>query len=81
MSATAWHPIKVSYCTHAGTEVALEAELIYPADWLPDQEPRVHAHRCSRGLDCNLDGRSSCIWAGTNPAIDPFIEARDFRPE
>ncbi len=75
MSEKAWQPIKVIYCSHVGAEVALEAELIYPADWLPEQAPRIHAHRCSRGLDCNLDGRASCIWAGTNPAIDPFIEA------
>ena len=53
--------------------VALEAEIVYPADWLPD-EPRVLAHRCSHGLDCNLDGRSSCLWSGTNPVIDPFVE-------
>jgi hypothetical protein len=74
MSVKTWQPIKVCYCQHVGSEVALEAELIYPAEWLPDQNPRVNAHRCSRGMTCNLDGRPSCIWAGTNPAIDPFIE-------
>ncbi len=76
MSVKAWQPIKVRYCTHTGAEVALEAELVYPAEWLPDQGPRVRAHRCSRGLDCNLDGRASCIWAGTNPVIDPFSEGK-----
>jgi hypothetical protein len=40
---------------------------------LPD-EPRVLAHRCSYSLYCNLDGRPSCLWAGTNPAVDPFTE-------
>jgi hypothetical protein len=54
--------------------VTLEAELVYPAEWLPDQAPQVQAHRCSCGLECNLDERPSCVWAGTNPAFDPFLE-------
>jgi hypothetical protein len=72
MTSEAWQPIRICYCHHVGQDVALEAEIVYPADMLPD-EPRVLAHRCSHGLDCNLDGRSSCLWAGTNPAIDPFV--------
>jgi hypothetical protein len=72
MTSEAWQPIRVCYCHHVDQMVALEAEIVYPADWLPD-EPRVLAHRCSKGLDCNLDGRSSCLWSGTNPVIDPFI--------
>ena len=74
MAVKVWQPIKIAYCQHVGAEVALEAELIYPAEWLPEQQPRVHAHRCSCGIDCNLDGRPSCVWAGTNPLIDPFAE-------
>jgi hypothetical protein len=74
MAEKAWQAIKTCYCHHVDQEVALEAEMIYPAEWLPDQMPRVVAHRCSYALACNLDGRPSCIWAGTNPAIDPFIE-------
>jgi hypothetical protein len=54
--------------------VALEAQVVYPSEWLPDQSPRILAHRCSMAMECNLDGRPSCIWSGTNPAIDPFIE-------
>jgi hypothetical protein len=73
MTSEAWQPIRVCYCHHVGQDVALEAEIVYPADMLPDG-PRVLAHRCSNGVDCNLDGRSSCLWAGTNPVIDPFIE-------
>jgi hypothetical protein len=72
MASKTWQPIKVSFCQHAGQQVSLEAEIIYPPEILPDQAPRVVAHRCSLALVCNLDGRSSCIWAGTNPAIDPF---------
>ena len=74
MSLRTWQAIKICYCVHAGEEVALEAEVVYPSDILPDQAPRVLAHRCSHALACNLDDRPSCIWAGTNPAIDPFIE-------
>ncbi len=74
MAVKTWEKVKVRYCHHAGEEVCLEAEMIFPADWLPDQPPQIVAHRCSHGLACNLDGRPSCIWAGTNPAYDPFIE-------
>jgi hypothetical protein len=72
MAVKTWETIKVQYCHHADQQVALEAEVIYPAEWLPDQEPRIVAHRCSHGLACNLDGRASCVWAGTNPTYDPF---------
>jgi hypothetical protein len=72
MSEKIWQTIKIQYCHHAGSEVGLEAELVYPPEWLPDQPPRVIAHRCSHGMTCNLDGRPSCVWAGTNPAYDPF---------
>lgn len=72
MATKTWQPIKTCYCQHVGIEVYLEAELIYPAEWLPDQYPRIISHRCSRGMDCNLDERISCIWAGTNPTVDPF---------
>jgi hypothetical protein len=69
-----WQVIKVRYCHHAGAEVDMEAQVVYPPELLPDSGPRVIAHRCSRAVACNLDGRSSCIWAGTNPTFDPFIE-------
>lgn len=74
MAEKMWQIIKVRYCDHAGEEVAMEAEMIFPADLLPDQQPRIVAHRCSRAVDCNLDNRASCIWAGTNPTFDPFAE-------
>jgi len=74
MAVKSWQPIKIRFCNHAGQEVALEAELVYPPEWMPEQKPRILAHRCSQALDCNQDGRPSCIWSGTNPAFDPFIE-------
>jgi hypothetical protein len=73
MAVKTWQPIRVCFCNHAGREVALEVEVVYPAEWLPDQAPRVLAHRCSNGIQCNLDDRPSCVWAGTNPAFDPFL--------
>ncbi len=74
MAERTWQPIKISYCHHVGHRVALQAELIYPAEWMPEQLPRVLAHRCSDAVGCNMDGRPSCIWAGTNPVFDPFKE-------
>lgn len=74
MSTKTWEVIKVRYCHHAGEEVGLEAELIYPAEWMPEQAPRVNAHRCSHAFACSMDGRPSCVWAGTNPTVDPFAE-------
>ena len=75
MAEISWQVIKRMYCDHANTDVGLEAQLVYPAEWLPEQAPRVLSHRCTHGVDCNLDGRASCIWAGTNPTFDPFKEA------
>ncbi len=72
MSVKTWQAIKTCVCHHIEKEVSLEAEFVYPAEWLPDHPPRVLGHRCSNGFECNLDGRPSCVWAGTNPAIDPF---------
>jgi hypothetical protein len=72
MAVKVWQTIKVRYCSHAEAEVGLEAEVIYPSDILPDQPPRIHAHRCSHAFACNLDNRPSCVWAGTNPNFDPF---------
>jgi len=40
MTNEAWQPIRVCYCHHIGQDVALEAEIVYPADMLPDG-PRV----------------------------------------
>ena len=75
MSEKTWEIIKVRYCHHVKDEVNFEAQVVYPAEWLPDQPPRVIGHRCSEGLACNQESRASCIWAGTNPTYDPFKEA------
>lgn len=75
MAVKNWQTIRLRYCEHAKAEVGLEAEVVYPtSDILPEQAPRVLAHRCTHAFACNLDNRPSCVWAGTNPLYDPFAE-------
>ncbi len=75
MTSKTWEIVRTHTCHHVNLEVALEAQVVYPANILPDQPGRILAHRCSQGMICNLEGSPSCIWAGTNPFIDPFIES------
>lgn len=74
MAFKTWEPFKTRFCSHAGCQVTLEAEVIHPAEFLPDTKPIVLAHRCSHGLTCNLNEKNSCVWSGTNPVFDPFID-------
>ena len=67
MAFRTWHVNKIKYCELAGSEVVLENEVIYPAENLPDQPPRVNAHRCSSAVICNQTDRPGCIWSGKNP--------------
>ena len=75
MAQRVWQSIKVQYCSHASSDVALEAQVAYPAEFLGEQLPRVSAHRCSHAMQCNLFRQPACLWAGTNPEVDPFKEA------
>jgi hypothetical protein len=72
MAYEVWRPIKTATCSRIGEEVVFEARLVYPAEFLPDQPPRVLAHRCQRGLECNLLDRPACEWAGTLPGVNPL---------
>jgi hypothetical protein len=72
MSWVTWKPIKKGVCDRFGGEVFLEARVVYPATFLPDQAPRVLDHRCSQALDCNQLDKPACRWAGTLPGYDPF---------
>lgn len=74
MAVRTWQSMKTQYCRRADDDVSLEAEIVFPSENLPEQPARVLAHRCSRGMDCNLYNEATCIWAGTNPAYDPFAE-------
>jgi len=75
-----WEVVKISYCDLAGEEVFLEADIVYPATFLPEQPPRIIAHRCSRGLVCNSFSQAGCCWSGTNPGYDPFKEPEVEKP-
>ncbi len=72
MAYRTWHVEKIAYCEYAGQEVVLATEVVYPGDPLPDQPPRVLAHRCSNAVDCNLIEKALCKWCGTNPDYDPI---------
>ncbi len=74
MAVKTWETIRLRYCEHVKARVGLQAEVVYASDILPDQPPRILAHRCTHAFACNLDNRPSCVWAGTNPLYDPFIE-------
>jgi hypothetical protein len=74
MAERRWEVLKVVFCERAGCEVALEAQMAYPSEVLPDQPPRLISKRCSRGLECNFWEHMTCVWAGTNPLYDPFAE-------
>jgi hypothetical protein len=72
MAWVTWEAIRWQHCERVNERVALEARLVYPADTLPDQPPRVMAHRCSKAMTCNQFDRPTCCWAGTLPAYDPL---------
>ena len=71
MAQKTWEVTRVCFCEHVNREVALEAEMIYPVDHLPDP-PRLVSHRCSLGVQCSQFRQAACKWAGTNPDLDPF---------
>ncbi len=72
MAVVVWQPWKKMRCERVGEEVILEVQRVYGADIMPEQPPRVVAHRCSHSLTCNMMDRPSCTWAGTLPGYDPL---------
>jgi hypothetical protein len=73
MAFRTWQVSKIKYCEHIGHEIALESEVVYPAEQLPDQPPRLIARRCSNALVCNQIDKPVCVWCGTNPDHDPTL--------
>ena len=69
MAQKKWQVEKVHYCEHVGQQVALEVQVLYPADHLPDQPPHVIAHRCSKALECNQLDKPVCSYCFTNPNL------------
>lgn len=71
MAQKKWKVNKIRYCEHVGHEIKLESLVVYPADHLPDQFPRVIANRCSNAIECNKIDKMVCAWCGTNPNVKP----------
>ena len=71
MAEKTWQVEEIKHCAHIGHEVAIESEVVYPAEHLPDQPPHVVAHRCSFGIECNMIDHPVCALCGTNPDINP----------
>ena len=71
MAQKKWKVSKIRYCEHVGHEIKLEAQVVYPAEHLPDQLPRVIANRCSNAVECNKIDKMVCAWCGTNPNLKP----------
>jgi len=72
MAEKVWQAIRTYHCDRVNCDVELEAEAIYPADIMPDQAPRLSAHRCSHAQECMMMEKITCTWAGSNPGYDPF---------
>lgn len=71
MAQKKWQTSKIRYCEHAGREITLDTQVVFPPEHLPDQPPRILAHRCSNGLECNLIEKMVCAYCGTNPDYKP----------
>jgi hypothetical protein len=72
MAEKKWYVSKVCYCEHVGHEIAIETQVVLPPEYLPEQAPRVMAHRCSDALECNSLNKTACAWCGTNPNYHPL---------
>ena len=72
MAEKKWYVSKVCYCEHVGREISIETQVVLPAEYLPEQAPRVIAHRCSDALECNSINKPACAWCGTNPNYRPL---------
>ena len=72
MAKRTWQVKMVKYCEHVGHEIALENQVVYPAEHLPDQPPRIMASRCSNAVQCNtMFDKPVCVLCGTNPEHEP----------
>jgi hypothetical protein len=76
MAFKTWQIDKIKYCEHVGHEIALEAEVVYPAEHLPEQAPRVMSRRCSNATVCNMIDR--CKKQQAENLADIFLSSSDF---
>ena len=58
--------ISQRFCTHANAEVTITTSLVYPADMMPLQAPRLRSRRCSHFFDCNLQDKTACTFSVTS---------------
>lgn len=70
MAEKIWQVEKIKYCEHVGYEITIENKVVYPAEYLPEQPPRILARRCSNGIECNMIEKAACALCGTNPDLD-----------
>ena len=56
---------------HVEHEIEIQNEVVYPAENLPDQPPRIFSRRCSNAIECNMLEKAACALCGTNPDFDP----------
>ena len=71
MATKVWQVEKTKYCEHVQDTIAIETAVVYPAEFLPEQAPRIVARRCSKALECNCIEHPACSLSGTNPDLDP----------
>lgn len=69
MTEKIWKVEKSAYCERAGREVRIEDAVVYPAEHLPEQPPRILGRRCSNAIECNLTEKAACALCGTNPNV------------
>ena len=55
--------ISCRYCSHAKSEITLTTSFVFPANFLPDQPPRLLSRECSHYFDCNLVNKKACTYA------------------
>lgn len=75
MAIRNWVTINKRFCDKVGCQVALQAQVIYPIDYLPDNL-RILSERCSHGDLCLKERFGSCGFSGGDPGIDPFNESQ-----
>lgn len=67
MAWETWRTIQQTRCIFLQGKVCLEARVLYPADIMPDQPPRVLAFRCSSVQDCDRFNQADCPWGILTP--------------
>jgi hypothetical protein len=62
MAWESWRAGKQTHCEVMDEKVTLQSRLAFAADNLPDQPPRVLAHRCSSAENCDHFDQNKCPW-------------------